>query len=765
MKKLLLLSIILSFVGILIAQNSPHWTFAKCFGGMEDGMIQNPNNAPHHMEMDSHGNVYIFGAYGQMMRIDDNLLPTAAGSDNTRGSFLAKFNCNGELQWTKAVKCQQFDANANWMQIKNDTIYIMGDVRFKEPYNTYFLDTILYASALEWPYTFPWIDYKYYNYFSKLDVNGNIVSTKFLQKGSYYGCFWDHAHSIRYAPFHISESSYYLLGNYHYIPYENYNYQYYVDTVPITDTVYFDFGYNIILFKFNANMEIQWHKPIIDSVYNATKFRLNFFDMVADAEDNMYYVGTAQLTYNDSTSQENPAGTMYLADGHTIEFQEHGLDVGFIMKIDTSGTIQWVKQMYRATNTDAGGSSFTSIAIDEESGTLYISGQGSAINYQSVNYYSIFPNGDIFEAPCYDCSGTNMASYILAMNKETGDVLWHTSPYTEGSDRYIGNINYENDSLYVGLRWGVALHFGDTVYMHDGSKYYITLGFSHLTYNTAGELCSVRNLRTDNGFDVYAYDTKVDAAGNIWFAGLMDADLAFGEDTSLLVSSSNIFLARYGKECPEYIDSTAVLCYGESISVGEQQYASSGTYQAFIESPGGDTIVNLDLNILPVISSGLPSDTTVCLNNTFTLTAASGYDTYLWHDGTIGQTYSKTYLSAAIDTLSVIIGKTYQSPQGDMYCEWTDTIIVNADVCQGYKLQQQAKLSVYPNPASGQIVLEYPNIESAILQIYDNTGRLLSSKNITGSGCKINISHLNTGIYYIVLKSKNYNLTEKLFVE
>jgi len=63
----------------------------------------NPNNVPSHMEMDSEGNVYIFGSYGQMMSIDTTYLPTAGGTDNTRGSFLAKFNCQGELQWTKAV--------------------------------------------------------------------------------------------------------------------------------------------------------------------------------------------------------------------------------------------------------------------------------------------------------------------------------------------------------------------------------------------------------------------------------------------------------------------------------------------------------------------------------------------------------------------------------------------------------------------------------------------------------------------------------------
>jgi len=57
----------------------------------------NPNNVPSHMEMDSEGNVYIFGSYGQMMSIDTTYLPTAGGTDNTRGSFLAKIQLSGRI--------------------------------------------------------------------------------------------------------------------------------------------------------------------------------------------------------------------------------------------------------------------------------------------------------------------------------------------------------------------------------------------------------------------------------------------------------------------------------------------------------------------------------------------------------------------------------------------------------------------------------------------------------------------------------------------
>ncbi|MDD4235974.1 MAG: hypothetical protein PHF99_08175, partial [Bacteroidales bacterium] len=497
---LILLVIVLVLTSdTLKSQTTPHWTFAKCFGGMEDWGFPNPNNAPHHMEMDSEGNVYIFGAYGQMMSIDGTYLPTAGGTDNTRGSFLAKFNCEGELQWTKAVKCQQFDANANWMQIKNDTIYIMGDVRFSEPYNTYFLDSMVYASEVNYPYTFPWLYESYYNYFTKIDLDGNQLETNFLHRGgSNPKLFWYSGGVNKYPPFYISGSNnYYFIGRYdNYGPNHDTIYPFYLNSIPITDDVYSDLIFNYFLFKFNSNMEIQWYKQLLDSVIGGRDIRVDFNDVAADSDDNLYYVGKVQITYND-TGEYMPPGTMYFADGHTIEFQQHGNDIGFIMKIDSAGTIQWVKQMYRETDTTYGGySEFYSIDIDQENNKLFVSGFGNAKNENCTAKYAIFPNGDIFEAPCFDCSGTQNASYLICFNKETGDLLWHSTPYTEGLNR-IGNVEYANDSLYVGLWWGTALHFGDTVYMHDGSKYF-TIGFSHLTYNTAGELCSVRNLRTDN---------------------------------------------------------------------------------------------------------------------------------------------------------------------------------------------------------------------------------------------------------------------------
>ncbi|MFO7789216.1 MAG: T9SS type A sorting domain-containing protein, partial [Bacteroidales bacterium] len=276
---------------------------------------------------------------------------------------------------------------------------------------------------------------------------------------------------------------------------------------------------------------------------------------------------------------------------------------------------------------------------------------------------------------------------------------------------------------------------------------------------------SVRNLQTENGFEVRAHDTKADAAGNLFFTGRLDADLDFEGDTSLFVSSKSMFLARYGKDCPVYGDTTVSLCYGDSIEFGGQYFSGSGEYNALLQSTtGGDSILHISINELPAMVSGLPQDTTVCLNTALQLTAEAGYESYLWQDGSTGQSYSHTYTSEQTDTLTLTMGKTFSTPQGDMYCEWTDTIIVTADICNGYNMQQQASLEMYPNPASSSTELVFPATQNAKLLLYDSSGRLVKQTQISGNTHTLNLHNLEKGLYHIKLISKGYTLSEKLVV-
>ena len=74
------------------------------------------------------------------------------------------------------------------------------------------------------------------------------------------------------------------------------------------------------------------------------------------------------------------------------------------------------------------------------------------------------------------------------------------------------------------------------------------------------------------------------------------------------------------------------------------------------------------------------------------------------------------------------------------------------DFTSGVNDIASSKIKIYPNPASDILYIGTDNQIEAI-QIFDNLGKLVFEKNITTKS--INISNLNSGIFTIVIKTKN----------
>ena len=148
-----------------------------------------------------------------------------------------------------------------------------------------------------------------------------------MHKGPEYH-FWENWNWNDYSPFSVSnKGEITLMGTYIRHAYGPEKYKFFKDSVPITDSVEYNLYKNYLLFNFNSDMSLNWYKKIIDSVTNdaATRVRLNFRDVCTDSEKSNYYVGEAILNHNDSTGEEYPDGTIYLMDGHSIEFNPHGI--------------------------------------------------------------------------------------------------------------------------------------------------------------------------------------------------------------------------------------------------------------------------------------------------------------------------------------------------------------------------------------------------------------------------------------------------------
>ena len=73
---------------------------------------------------------------------------------------------------------------------------------------------------------------------------------------------------------------------------------------------------------------------------------------------------------------------------------------------------------------------------------------------------------------------------------------------------------------------------------------------------------------------------------------------------------------------------------------------------------------------------------------------------------------------------------------------------------------------IYPNPSRGLTNIELPtNIETGVLKIYDNLGRVVKTQTISTTENQVNTSELNTGSYLAVIRTEYGNATKTLVIE
>jgi len=313
------------------------------------------------------------------------------------------------------------------------------------------------------------------------------------------------------------------------------------------------------------------------------------------------------------------------------------------------------------------------------------------------------------------------------------------------------------------LQWGRELYYLDTMITHDGNKFNYLAGFSHVTYNTDLEIIEVRDIPTEGDVST-PYGTKVDPAGNIWFTGRFNSDLQFG-DTTLYAGTNSIFFARYGKDCPVYVDTTMYLCFGECFHALQQSFCNTGFHQAFIETPGeNDTIYNLDLYVMPGAALH-NTDTTICINTNLEFHISEDFESYLWSNGSTSNSFLHNFDTPGTYTVSVEITNNFNINQEIIPCHWTEEITVNVDICSSDKLQQTASLGIYPNPAKNSTKLVFPKISQGTLMLFDSSGRLLWQEKVSGNHYNLKLQKYKPGMYYIKLFSEEFTVSEKLLIQ
>ncbi|MGZ3902065.1 MAG: T9SS type A sorting domain-containing protein [Bacteroidia bacterium] len=72
-------------------------------------------------------------------------------------------------------------------------------------------------------------------------------------------------------------------------------------------------------------------------------------------------------------------------------------------------------------------------------------------------------------------------------------------------------------------------------------------------------------------------------------------------------------------------------------------------------------------------------------------------------------------------------------------------------------------LRIYPNPASGKLVVETNDLEKRSMQLRDVNGKMVFQQDITGTA-SIDISDLDNGVYSLTIRNSLDILNKKLII-
>lgn len=189
---------------------------------------------------------------------------------------------------------------------------------------------------------------------------------------------------------------------------------------------------------------------------------------------------------------------------------------------------------------------------------------------------------------------------------------------------------------------------------------------------------------------------------------------------------------------------------------------SSGVYAFITSNANCSSEQILTFNFKDPINIDLGNDVIICQGNSITLTPSYSEilsnPTYTWLDAY----YMGNVLSNDVTYDAGTQGIYYLMVNDPDYCLSYDSVYVTVDLCTAIAQENNSKISLFPNPATGKVMVT--NIESGMLYISDMLGRVIVSRNITGFNYEIDLSNLNNGAYNFKVVSGSEIYFEKIIL-
>lgn len=220
-----------------------------------------------------------------------------------------------------------------------------------------------------------------------------------------------------------------------------------------------------------------------------------------------------------------------------------------------------------------------------------------------------------------------------------------------------------------------------------------------------------------------------------------------GNDTSVCDNSSVLFDA--GSQWDYVVWNTGDTAFSLLVD-------TTGLYIATVYDNNGcrdsDSATLTDL-VAPTVELGM--DTILCSGTTYLLDAGNPGSSFLWNTGDTTQ----TYLVASTNGYAV----TVTAPNG---CETYDSVFVSYRICAGLENKLGANISVFPNPASNQLIISGEQLKDAVLSISGVDGKTQEVQiERTSNGLNLDLSELSSGVYFIHIRNEKDQATLRFIKE